>query len=128
MKKLNLFDHLENITQHKTDFDIHNDEQERSYNKYMINRFISMCDIYIPFVNEINMYDVPKDVHYNFYKNLIPKRKQYFKYIKGKKELDEDDREKICKFYKCGNKELDHHLRILTEKQIQHILDIYKNI
>ena len=59
-ESLSLFDHLNNLTENKTEYDPMNDVQTKSYEPYMINRYISMCDFYLPLVNEINKYDIPK--------------------------------------------------------------------
>ena len=128
MPRLKIFDHIKNLTVHKVDFDRKNDEQAKSYNKYMINRFISMVDVYIPYVNEINKYDIPKDVHYMFYKSLLPRKQQFFKYIKADKELNKAEKECLCEYYECTENELAHHLKILTKEQIKSITDLYKRV
>jgi len=127
MKKMGLFDHLNAITVSKIDFDINNDEQAKSYNNYMINRFVSMTDMFVSVVNEINRYDVPKDVHYNYYKAVLPKRKYYFKYMKQKTDVDEHTRELLCEYFQCANGEIEQHLKILTKEQIKTITDVYKH-
>jgi len=127
MKKISLFDHYNNVTLNKSDFDVNNDEYTKSYNNYMINRFVSMTELYIPIVNEINHYEVPKDVHYNYYKSILPKRKHYFKYIKQKKEIDDKTKELLCEYFQCANGEIEYHLQILTKKQIKEIVDLYKH-
>lgn len=126
MKKLGLFDHLENLTVKKVDFDRNNDVQ-KSYSPYMTNRFVSMVDMFIPVVNEINKYDVPNDVHYNYFKAFLPKRKQYFKYMKQKNEVDQKTKDLLCEYYKCASGELEYHLKILTKEQIKTITDLYKH-
>jgi len=127
MAKLNLFDHLVNLTTEKTEFDPNNDEQAKSYNPYMINRFISMDETYIPIVNEVNKYDLPKDVHYNFWKAVLPQRRHYFKYMKNKKEWDSDVKDKISRYFECGTNDVDNHLRVLTEEQVNSIISIYRD-
>jgi hypothetical protein len=127
MKKMSLFNHLDNLTINKIDYDKNNDVQSKTYNNFIINRFVSMVDMYIPIANEINRFDVPKDVHYNYYKAILPKRKQYFKYIKEKKEVDQKSKDLLCEYYKCAAGELEYHLKILTTEQIQTIVDLYKH-
>ena len=124
---MKLFDHLDALTVHKKSFDIHNDEQTKSYNQKIISRFISMSELHIHIVNRLNKYNVPNDVHYRYFLSKLPKRKCYFKYIKGKKEIDDKTRELLCEYYKCANGELEYHLQILTDKQIKTITDLYKH-
>jgi len=124
---LKLFDHLNNLTVNKTEFDVMNDEMVKSYTPYMINRFISMSELYLPIVNEINKcQNIPKESHYTYYNTILPKRKQYFKYIKKKNEISESDKELLCKYYKVGPRQIDEYVNILTKEQIQIIVDKYQ--
>lgn len=124
---MNLFEHLDNLTVKKTDFDPNNDEQVKSYAPYMINRFVSMTDIYLPLVVEINQYkDIPKETHYRYYSSILPKRKQYFKYIKKKKDVDIQDKEKICEYFECSMREAERHIRILSKEQIKKIVKVFE--
>lgn len=127
MKKFDLFDHLRNLTQDKVEFDINNDLQAKSYDPYITNRFISMSELHIKIVNNINKYEVPKDVHYRYFFQKLPKRQHYFKYQKGKNEVDKNTRELLCEYYHCANGELEHHLQVLTPEQIKTIVDLYKH-
>ena len=127
MEKMSLFDHLNDVTMVKSNFDINNDEQAKSYSNFMMNRFVSMVELYIPVVNEINKFDLPKDVHHNYLKRVLPKRKCYFNYIKQKKEIDDKTKGLLCEYYRCASGELEHHLRILTPEQIKTITDLYKH-
>lgn len=123
---MEIFDHLNNLTQGKVEADFSNDEVKKSYNKFMINRFISMCDFFIPVVNEINRYDLPPDVHYNYYLNALPKRKYFFNYIKKGKELNEEEKKYIAHYFECGKKQAEEYINIMDDDQIQEILNIYK--
>jgi len=123
---MDIFNHLENLTQLKKEADFSNDEIKKSYQKYMINRFISMCEFFVPVVNEINRYDIPESVHYNYYLNILPKRKYFFNYIKKKKELDESEKKYIAHYFEVGMKEAENYINILDEDQITEILNIYK--
>lgn len=124
---MKLFDHLNNLTVNKIEFDPMNDEMTKSYTPYMINRFISMSELYLPIVNEINKcQNIPKESHYRYFNTILPKRRQYFKYIKKKTEIDDKDRDLLCKYYKVGPRQVDEYIDILTEEQIQIIVNKYK--
>lgn len=54
----------------------------------MINRFLSMKSDWVELVNEFQKYSVkPKDL-YKFYINVLPKKKQWLKYVKGRKQME----------------------------------------
>ena len=84
---MKIFDYLNAMTQDKTTLDFSSDEVSKGYSQFMINRWISMVDVFAPFVNDMNKYDVPKDVHYEFFKCFLPKRKTFFPYIKDRKSV-----------------------------------------
>jgi len=121
-KPINLFKHLENLTFNKVEFDPLDDNQTKEYEPYMINRYVSMCEFYIPLVNAINKYDISKETHYRFLLASLPKRKQFFKYMSRAKDLLKDEKNKISKYFECGTRDLEEYLNILTEEQINNIV------
>lgn len=88
-----LFDHIEAIyTNQRSDyFDTLTEADKKSYSNYMINRFISMNPHQVPFVNEIQKYNLDSKLHYLFYSQVLPKGKQFNKYIKKTKEVKYED-------------------------------------
>ena len=82
---MTIFDWLNEISYNKRPWSSFNNEDRESFNSYMINRFISMKENYIDFVNTIQKYPISKESLYNYYCQLIPKRKTFFRYIKPKK-------------------------------------------
>ena len=82
---MTIFDWLNEISYNKRPWSSFNSEDRESFNPYMINRFISMKENYIDFVNTIQKYSINKESLYNYYCQLIPKRKTFFRYIKPKK-------------------------------------------
>jgi len=120
-----LFDCLNNISTDK----IQIEDDETVYNPYMINRYISMCNAYIPIVNEINKYNLPKSIHNDFYCYAIPKRKQYFNYIK-KDKADKNYEEtlvRICRYFEVGIKEATEYYNMLPKHEIEDIYQLYEH-
>jgi hypothetical protein len=87
-KAKGLFDHIDAIyTNQKSDYFISlSDADKKSYNNYMVNKFLSMNPHQLPFVNELQKYTLSPELHYAFFSRVIPRGKQFNKYIKGKKE------------------------------------------
>jgi hypothetical protein len=123
-EKYGLFEHLNNISLDKEEL---TEEQMSSYTPYLINRFVSMVDCYLPVVNEINMYDLPKDVHCQFMKSFLPKRKQYFKYIKETKE-DSYERECIETYFECGPNDSKEMMKLMSKSEIDFIVNKFSSI
>lgn len=87
-KAASLFDHLSFITDQKLSWDSLSDIDRKSFSPYMINRFLSMNMDFIELINECQKYTIgqlsSKEV-YKLYSDILPKKKQFNKYIKGAK-------------------------------------------
>jgi hypothetical protein len=124
---MTLFEHLDNITIHKKSLDVTNNEDMKSYSSFLINRFVSMTDIFLPIVNEINKFgDVPKEIHQQFFLAVLPKRKQFFQYIKKSKDVNSEDKEILSNHFEIGTRDTEEMINTLEAKQIQDIVDKYK--
>jgi len=121
-----LFEALKDITDRKRELDFTDDEVKRAYVPYMINRYVSMCEQYVPLVNEINKYEVPLETHHRYYQDMLPKRHVFFGYIKKEKDLSLEDKKYICKYFECSMRDAEEYVRILTADQITELLNKYK--
>jgi len=94
MKKTNgnqgkeLFDFIAGITENQTTefFDSLTESERKKYkaSRYMIHRFLSMNSNYLPVVDELQKYTgIPDRCHYLFLTNILPRGRQFNKYIKG---------------------------------------------
>ena len=87
MKIKSLFDHINHITSKQTKgyWDSLNETEKKQWSNYMIHRFLSMKMEWADFVNEIQKLNLKPKQLYLVYSNVLPKGKQYLKYIKKKK-------------------------------------------
>ena len=77
-----LFDFLESISYSK--IDIMTCDNEKYYDKFLIEHFLSNDIDTVFFVNEISQYsNLSKRIHYDFLRLGIEKRKRKFIYIKS---------------------------------------------
>ena len=87
-KARNIFEHISGITDKKTPWDVLSDIDKKSFTPYIINRWLSMNMDFIELVNELQRYTIgqisPEET-YKLYYDILPKQKQFNKYIKGKK-------------------------------------------
>ena len=90
IKKKSLFDHINQITsiQNPNYWDDTSDEDKKSWSNYMIHRFLSMKMEWVELVNEIQKYNLQPKELYKLYTNVLPKGKQWLKYIKRRNQMD----------------------------------------
>ena len=93
MKKKTLFDHIKQITniQNPNYWDKISDADKKTWSNYMVHRFLSMKMEWIELVNELQKYNLEPKELYKLYTNILPKGKQWLKYIKGEKKMQYAD-------------------------------------
>ena len=89
VKKKSLFDHIQAVTsqQHPDYWDEISDDDKKSWSNYMVNRFLSMKPEWITFVNDVQKYPLKPKELYKVYADILPKKRQWLKYIKGDKKM-----------------------------------------
>ena len=89
IKAKGLFDHIKQITdvQNPNYWDDISDEDKKSWSNYMVNRFLSMKMDWVELVNEVQKYPLKPKELYKVYTDILPKKKQWLKYIKGDKSM-----------------------------------------
>lgn len=122
---MNLFDWLNEITYHKRPWTTFTDEDKAEFNTYMINRFISMNPSYIGIVNLIQRYpDCPKRKVYQFYCDLLPKQKVFFKYIKASAKDDPETIKAIAEYHQCSTREAKEYINVVNTQNIKNTLNL----
>jgi len=119
-----IFDWLQHITWLKTPTEEFSDKDWESFNSYMIHRFISMSQYYVEVADYAQglMPNNKKEI-YNFYKEIIPKRKVWLKYIKSKnKSYNKELIEILSDYFKLGSSEIPSYINILGSEKIKEIL------
>lgn len=117
-KKLGLFDHLREIyeVQSVGYFDSLTDAEKKSYSNYLINRFISMNWNYVEVVNEFQQYygEVGSRESYLFFSQVLPRGKQFNRYIKPKAEKSYEDWlvERIGSHFLVNHREAEGYLEL----------------
>jgi hypothetical protein len=117
-----LFDFINMIYQDQSieAFDNMTDAEKKKYknSRYMIHRFLSMNPMYTPIINALQQYtNLPERQHYMFLTNMIPKGRQFNKYIKGDKEERYESWliELVAKYFNVSSTEAGIYLDIYYE-------------
>ena len=115
---------LNEITLYKSPIENISQESWDSWNSYMINRYVSMDIRYIELVNYIQTipYDNKQQI-YLIYREMIPKQKTFFKYLKvskRKKNLQAIDY--VAKHFECSLGESEEYMDLLREHGVRGVL------
>ena len=90
---MNLFSWINELFVGKRNWDTFSDADKKKFSPFMVNRYLSMNDDFLSFVNYFQKYTIevmPPKVVYQFYCNLLPKKKTYLRYLSSKKEKTND--------------------------------------
>tara|TARA_Y100000004_G_scaffold188533_1_gene242798 strand:- start:112 stop:531 length:420 start_codon:yes stop_codon:yes gene_type:complete len=124
LKTKNIFDWLQHITLYKTPAEEFTDNDWENFNSYMVHRFISMSPYYVEVADYAqSLMPQNKKEIYNFYKEMIPKRKVWLQYIKTKnKEIKKELVEKIASYYEVGFSDARSYINVITDEEMPIIL------
>jgi len=91
----------------------------KEYPPFIINRCLSGHLDCVLFANEMNKYHfLDKDMQYNFYINIVRKRKRFSPWLKKEKV---SDLEYVKRYYQYNNEKASQALKILSNEQIEFI-------
>ena len=112
---MNHFDYLNSINLTKKDIMI-DDDCEKAYNSFMVNRGLSYFQDTIIIANEMNrQHQLDSKLQYQFLINMIRKRKRFSKWAKAQKESDIDA---VKEYYGYSNEKARQALTLLSPDQI----------
>ena len=106
------------------------EDQQKSFNTFIINRWLSMDKEFIEIVNYFQKYSIgtlePREV-YRWYCDILPKGKRFNKYIKGKKDkkYDKELLDIIIKHFECSNIQARENLELINKNDLIQILQMY---
>lgn len=129
-KAKGLFDHIRHIreVQDPKYFDTLTDSDKKSWNNYMICRFLSMEVGSIESVNEIQRYSgLPAREFYKLCILITPKRRSFVPYIKSKNDSKWTSEivDILRAYYSESGRNVVEYTDILTDDDIQTIVGMY---
>ena len=112
---MNHFDYLNSINLNKKDIMI-DDDCEKAYNSFMVNRGLSYFQDTVILANEMNRHhQIDNKLQYHFLINMVRKRKRFSKWAKAQKESDIDA---VKEYYGYSNEKARQALTLLSPDQI----------
>jgi hypothetical protein len=118
-----LFDYLGWLTYDKKEWKDLTYEQQKGFNVYIVNKFLSM-DLYLcEAINQMQEYtlSMEKELVWKIYSTILPKERLYLKYIKAEPiaGINEKDIPVFIKHFKCTEKQAIEYIQLLTKKGLE---------
>lgn len=120
----NIFGWLDEITVKKSHPDSFSQKSWDNWNSYMVHRWVSQNPDYIDIANYVQkMNPQSKKEIYSIYRELIPRKKQWNKYIKNENKKNYQElSEYLTKYYQCSVKEVYDYIDILGKDGVESTL------
>ena len=121
--KKNIFQWLNELTLSKPQANTFSEDVWETFNAYMVHRFISMYQGYVEIANIAQRFHpTDKKGIYNFYREMLPRKKMFLKYIKSKvKSNPKEIKKYISKYYQCSLDEANEYIILLGKEGVNNI-------
>ena len=120
----NIYGGLDEIMLHKSNPQNISEESWDKWNSYMIHRYVSMNINYIDVVNYVQKINPNnKKQIYTIYREMIPKKKLWLKYIKNTNKTNfKQIPEYVAEYFNCSLGEAEEYIYLLRKQGIKGIL------
>lgn len=119
---MNPFDYVNSINYSKKDIMV-DDVTEKAYNGFMVNRSLSYFPDTVLAANEMNInHHIDNRLQYDFFINIIRKRKRFSKWEKKKSDNDVNV---VKEYYGYNDLQAQRVLNILSPEQLE---ELYKKV
>ena len=127
---MTIVDWMNQLLVHKKSWEEHSETDRKTFNSFIINRWLSMDMEFIEIVNYFQKYSIgqlkPKEV-YKWYCDILPKGKRYNKYIKGRKTKKYDKLlvSTLITYFECSSKQAIEYIELMDTRELREILEMY---
>ena len=127
---MTIIDWVNQVLIYKKPWDSFSHSDQKSFNAYILNRFLSMDIDFIEIVNHFQKYSIgtiePREV-YKWYCDILPKGKRFNKYIKSKnlKKYDDELINILVNYLECSKLEVKENLSLISKEEVNQILEKY---
>ena len=122
------FDWVKQITVEKREWNSFTEEEQSNFNPFIINKALSFNKDYIQVVEMAMVYPMPPQKLYEFYRDVIPKKPIWNKWIKGQVNFDEEELKFISEYFECSQRESKDIVTLLDSQEKGIILSELKGV
>ena len=127
---MTIIDWINQVLVHKKPWDSFSESNKKTFNAFIINRWLSMDIEFIEILNYFQKYSIgtlePKET-YKLYCDVLPKGKRFNKYIKGKKSKKYNTElvNVISNYFECSKLQTRDYLELIDKNELIEILEKY---
>ena len=127
---MTIIDWINQVLVHKKEWDSFPESNQKTFNSFIINRWLSMDEEFIEIVNYFQKYSIgtlePREV-YKWYCDILPRGKRFNKYIKSKKDkkYDKELIDIISNHFECSKLQIQEYLELINKEELKIILEMY---
>ena len=127
---MKIFDWVNELLVGKRPWDSFSEADQKTFNPFIINRFLSMDKDFIEIVNFFQKYSIgtlePREV-YKWYCDMLPRGKRFNKYIKGKKDKKYNTEliDIMVQHFECSKSQVKDYLDLIAKDELMEILEKY---
>lgn len=124
----NLFNHLNELTygNNESYFDELNETEKKTWNNYIIHRFLSMSSRYIHIVNFIQQFTLTDKQLFKLYHKILPKQRTFLRYIKSKNKVEKDELVTVlARSQELSTHEIKQQLELMTPGDKKQLKKLY---
>ncbi len=116
---------LDYLTIYKKPWNDLTDEEKKLFNVFFIHRLLSFSEDLIELVNYVQIHsNIPKDIAYNMWLNILPNKKLYFNFIKKSKKNNSNENlvSFLSDFFQISTKEIVEYIPLIPKKDLELLL------
>jgi hypothetical protein len=119
------FDFLKLVHDKKIKWESLTEDEQKTYNKFIINRALGFNNNILDVVNRIQHYDVTPKESFKYYQSMTGDKFRFNKWIKGSKDKSYNSELlfKIASYLECSKKQASEYLDILSKKETKSLLN-----
>lgn len=125
-KAITPFFWIKQITVDKNEWSSFSETEKKVFNPFLIHKALSYNKYYLPIVEIAMAYPMPNDKLYDFYKDVIPQKQMFNKWVKSNIQWDEEEIKALSQYFECGTHEVKDFYTLLDLKDKSIILNEIK--
>ena len=123
-RKMTPFDFLRLVHDKKIKWEDLNEDEQKTYNKFIINRALGFNNNMLDIVNRLQGYDVTSKESFKYLQSMTNDKFRYNKWIKGQKTKSFNPHliAIVSTHLECSSKQAEDYLNILEKKEVKMLL------